>query len=388
MERDALWRILSARDKALDEMRADAGKAGEVASARQLASRVAELEVVNQRAAAEVAAKEQVIVELHRALKGYRAAFFFVRPLLPVLRVLANVMNLFMPKLGKLYHHPPMPLALPRAVPPEPSPEWPSIALVTPSFQQAAFIERTLLSVLDQRYPRLEYFVQDGGSSDGTVDVLKRQEQRLSGWQSEADKGQSHAINLGFARTSGEIMAWLNSDDLLLPGALAQVAAYFAAHPEVDVVYGHRVLIDEQDREIGRWVLPAHDNEVLSWADFVPQETMFWRRSLWDKVGGIDENFRFAMDWDLLLRFRDAGARMVRLPHFLGAFRIHEAQKTSAAINDVGRREMALLRRRVLEREVEWREIRRAIVPYLIRHLVHDWAFRLRRRLGHYDQRV
>jgi GT2 family glycosyltransferase len=115
---------------------------------------------------------------------------------------------------------------------------------------------------------------------------------------------------------------------------------------------------------------------------------MFWRRSLWDKVGGIDENFRFAMDWDLLLRFRDAGARMVRLPHFLGAFRIHEAQKTSAAINDVGRREMALLRRRVLEREVEWREIRRAIVPYLIRHLVHDWAFRLRRRLGHYDQRV
>lgn len=177
-------------------------------------------------------------------------------------------------------------------------------------------------------------------------------------------------------------MAWLNSDDLLLPGALNVVGEYFASHPEVDLVYGHRILIDEEGAEIGRWVLPPHSDKALSWADFIPQETLFWRRSLWDRVGGIDESFRFAMDWDLLLRFRDAGARMVRLPHFLGAFRIHGAQKTSAQINEIGMREMEILRKRVHGREVSTTEIRFALLPYLARHVVHDLAYRVRRRLA------
>ena len=143
------------------------------------------------------------------------------------------------------------------------------------------------------------------------------------------------------------------------------------------------LLLDEEDREIGRWVLPAHSNDVLSWADFVPQETLFWRRSTWEKAGGrIDEKFRFAMDWDLLLRFRKVGARMVRLPHFLGAFRIHEAQKTSATINEIGQVEMARLRLRELGREVDHHEIRRALVPYLLAHVINDLRFRIHRRLG------
>ena len=176
-------------------------------------------------------------------------------------------------------------------------------------------------------------------------------------------------------------MAWLNSDDLFLPGALAYVADYFLRHPDVDVVYGHRVLIDEQNGEIGRWILPRHDDAALLWADFIPQETLFWRRTLWDRAGGkIDETFRFAMDWDLLLRFRKLGARMVRLPCFIGAFRIHGAQKTSAAIHDVGMQEMQKLRFRELGRDVTQADIRRALVPYLMRHAGCDVLMRIKKR--------
>jgi hypothetical protein len=179
-------------------------------------------------------------------------------------------------------------------------------------------------------------------------------------------------------------MAWLNSDDLLLPGALAHVAQFFNEHPDVDVVYGHRILIDENDQEVGRWLLPKHDNAVLSWADYVPQETLFWRRRIWDKVGGrVDESFRFAMDWDLLVRFREAGARFHRLPRFLGAFRVHAQQKTSAAISDIGHVEMARIRKRTLGRDTTSVEIRKAILPYLMRQVVADLGYRIRNKLGY-----
>jgi len=331
-----------------------------------------------------LAAKERVITELRAALNAHHATFTRLQPLMPLLRLAGGVGGLLFPKLGRLAHHEPLPIKLPkRRVWPAGEPA-PSVALVTPSLRQAHFLEATLQSVLDQCYPSLEYVVQDGGSTDGTIDVLRRYDHRLHGWVSAPDRGQSHAINLGFSQTTGEIMGWLNSDDLLLPGALAVVADYFAKHPKVDVVYGHRVLIDRDGYEIGRWVMPGHCDKVLSWADFVPQETLFWRRSLWDMVGGVDETFQFAMDWDLLLRFRDAGARMVRLPHFLGAFRIHDAQKSCTQINDVGMGEMDRLRQRVLGRTVTRSEIRSALLPYLVQHIGHDLAFRVRRRMGAY----
>ena len=111
---------------------------------------------------------------------------------------------------------------------------------------------------------------------------------------------------------------------MLLPGALHYVAGFFLDHPEVDVLYGHRVLIDEENREIGRWVLPAHDERTLRWADYVPQETLFWRRRVWEEVGAcFDESYRFAVDWDFLLRLQRIGARFARVPRFLGAFRVH-----------------------------------------------------------------
>jgi len=237
--------------------------------------------------------------------------------------------------------------------------------------------------VLEQNYPNLEYHVQDGGSEDGTLEIIQRHAHRLAGWESRSDSGQSQAINLGFAHTSGEIMAWLNSDDILLPGALHCVVDFFNRNPDVDVIYGHRLLIDENDKLIGRWILPAHNDKILSWADYVPQETLFWRRSIWEKVGGrIDESFRFAMDWDLLLRFRDAGARFARVPRFLGGFRIHPHQKTSAAISEIGFQEMDRLRERALGRVPTHLEVRRAVAPYLLRHLACEVGWRIRGTLG------
>ena len=174
-------------------------------------------------------------------------------------------------------------------------------------------------------------------------------------------------------------MAFLNSDDLLLPGSLHYVARYFERHPEVDAVYGHRVMVDENDMEIGRWVMPPHDDEVLSWADFVPQETLFWRRGIWERAGGrMDQEWPFALDWDLLLRLRDAGANTERLPRFLGAFRIHEAQKTSAIMDTQGQKEAEALRRRIHGRDVTRPEITEAVRPYLRRHHVRQKLYRMR----------
>jgi glycosyltransferase involved in cell wall biosynthesis len=282
-------------------------------------------------------------------------------------------------RLGLLRAHPPRPMKLPQHYCQTlPCVDGPAIAVVTPSYNQAGFLRRTLRSVLDQNYPRLEFIVQDGGSTDDSAATLRAHERWLTGWESSPDRGQAHAINLGFARTTGEIMAYLNSDDLLLPGALHYVGRFFADHPDVDVVYGHRVIIDENDWEVSRWVLPRHDDAVLTWADFVPQETLFWRRPLWDKVGGaLDESFQFAMDWDLLLRFRDAGARFVRLPRFLGAFRVHAVQKTMTQLAGVGEREMARLRRRCHGRDVTPPEIRRSIRGYLLRHAIYNRLYQL-----------
>lgn len=339
--------------------------------------------------------KEAVILKLHadltelRALEREQAAELqrFYRtygswiPFQGVWRLLFRASQILRPRLGWLQQYAPRPLT---SEPLKSRPalnRYPTISIVTPSYGQGEFIEQTLRSVLDQNYPALEYYVQDGGSKDNTLEVLQRYADRIDGWESAKDNGQSHAINLGMVKTSGEIMAWLNSDDLLMPGALARVAEFFEQHPEVDVVYGNRLICDEHGDEIGRWLMPSHDDDVLSWADFVPQETMFWRRRIWEKAGGrIDDSFRFAMDWDLLVRFRQAGAKFAHIPEFLGVFRVHSQQKTSAVIHDVGIKEMNRIRERVLGRIPTRREIRKAVRPFLIRHLIVDLCYRLKRK--------
>ena len=169
------------------------------------------------------------------------------------------------PRLNQLRQYPPRAVAADNgasATAGDPA-SLPTFALVTPSYKQGAFIRATIDSVLGQGYPKLRYVVMDGGSADATLDILASYGDRLD-WWSGPDLGQADAINNGFERVSGEIMGWVNIDDLLLPGTLAFVARFFRDHPEIDLIYGHRIIIDEQGQEIGRWVLPRHDPAALA----------------------------------------------------------------------------------------------------------------------------
>lgn len=242
---------------------------------------------------------------------------------------------------GDFAQHAPRPMTPERF--PRPSqakPEaLPRFVIVTPSYNQADFLEATMRSVLDQTGVRIDYIVMDGGSTDGSVDIIAQHAPRLAHHTSGPDGGQSAAIAAGLARAScgpDDVMAYLNSDDLYMPGALRFVAEYMARHPEIDAVYGHRVIIDETGLETGRWFTHRHNATITLRVDLVPQETLFWRKRIYDKVQGIDPAFRFAMDWDLITRFISAGARMVRLPWFLGAFRVHSTSKTSTLWESVG----------------------------------------------------
>ncbi len=279
---------------------------------------------------------------------------------------------------GKLAQYAPRPLALEKFPRPRMAArKLPTIAIVTPSYMQGPFIEQTIRSVVEQGYPKLRYAVQDAASTDETVEVLKKLSPQITSWVSEPDTGQARAVVSGFEKISGDIMAWLNSDDLLMPGALHFIGEYFRKHPDVDALYGHRVIINEHGREVARWVLPKYEQNLLRSIDFVPQETLFWRKSLWEKVGGINPQFRFALDWDLLLRFQNAGAKIVRVPYFLGCFRVHTLQKTSAQMESVGSDEINHLRAITADALTDPMEIEK-----LTRKMIHqsafcDWLLRL-----------
>lgn len=279
------------------------------------------------------------------------------------------------PKLWTYEQYPARPLELPARYHAGTSSGRLQVAIVTPSFQHARFLPATIDSVLRQDYPHLRYIVQDGASSDGTWDILASYGPALQ-WNSEPDNGQACAINRGFARVSGDVMAWLNSDDILLPGAVKHVVDVFEKNPDVDVVYGHRIYIDTQNRDIGRCILPPHASEPLRWADYIPQETMFWRRRVWEAIGPLDESFHYALDWDFILRAQAAGFRFKRLNLFLGGFRVHPAQKTTA-LKTVGDEEVARLHLRHLGVIPSASEIRRNIKPFLKQHVLYDQLYRL-----------
>jgi glycosyltransferase involved in cell wall biosynthesis/SAM-dependent methyltransferase len=242
---------------------------------------------------------------------------------------------------------------------------WPKISIVTPSYNQGKYIVRTVRSVLLQRYPDLEYIVMDGGSTDDTLERLSPYLDQFSYFVSEPDNGQADAIANGFARSSGEIMAYLNSDDLLAPDALHFVAKFFRDHPTIDWIYSHRCTVDDDDRVIWYWILPPHRNFLMRRWDYIPQETCFWRRSLFEKVGNIDRSYKFAMDYDLFVRFMNIG-RGRRLNRFLGAFRDHNSSKTKQLLQTVGAREMLRVRRKF--------RIRAAITDGPVGLLLGNWV--------------
>lgn len=205
---------------------------------------------------------------------------------------------------------------------------WPLISVVTCSFEQGRYLEHAMRSVLEQDYPHLEYIVVDGGSADGSADIIKRYRHALAYWVSEPDRGQTEALVKGFARATGEIHGWLCSDDLLLPGALDAVAGFFREHPEVMAVYGDAVWIDAE----GRFLRPKKEmgfNRFVFLHDhnYVPQPSMFWRRALYEAAGGLDPSFELAMDADLWERFSEH-TRIAHIPRYLSCMRSYPQQKT------------------------------------------------------------
>lgn len=206
---------------------------------------------------------------------------------------------------------------------------WPRITVVTPSYQQGRFLEATMDSVLDQGYPNLEYIVVDGGSTDGSLSLLHRYEERLAWWISEPDRGQAHAINKGFARGTGEILGWLNSDDLLLPGSLHRIANAFRRRPSTSAVAGLRRRIDVEGHAHGSWIRDLPTKAHLRHYCCLAQETVYWRRSVWEKLGPLDETLHYALDYEYWLRMVHNGFAFTWLPHYLGALREHPETKTA-----------------------------------------------------------
>ena len=214
----------------------------------------------------------------------------------------------------------------------------PRISIVTPSLNQAAFLPRTLESVLSQVGDfDLEYVVQDGGSTDGSAELLRRYEaERRISLRVEKDSGQSDAINRGLRRTTGDLVGWVNSDDLLLPGTLARVAAAFAASPEAAWLHGGCEIVDEQDRPIRRWITAYKDwrcrhysRRALLVENFVSQMTVFWRRSAMERVGLLDESLRYTFDYEYWLRLSALGDPLF-LPGRIAAFRWYTSSKSGA----------------------------------------------------------
>jgi len=205
--------------------------------------------------------------------------------------------------------------------------ELPLVTIVTPSLNQAPFLEEAMLSVLRQDYPALEYIVVDGGSTDGSVEIIRRYQDRLAYWVSEPDAGQSNAINKGLAHGTGTILAWLNADDLLAPSAVNIAVCFLESEPDVGLVYGDRVEIDATGNTIGYLRCPPHDPEMFRKDVTLPQETVFFRREVFKAAGGLDESLHFAMDLDLWCGIAGV-ARMRHIPAFLARFRRHEQSKS------------------------------------------------------------
>lgn len=254
-------------------------------------------------------------------------------------------------------------------------PAPPLVSIVTPSFNQAPYLEAAIRSVLEQDHPKVEYLVIDGGSTDGSVDVIKKFAPRLAYWVSEPDRGQTDAINKGFARAAGKYLAWLNADDRLLPVAVKEAVDYLEAHPEVGMVYGDADYIDSRGRVIGRFPAAQTDHAALRRGYVhIPQQASFWRRDLWRRVGPLDGSFTFAMDYDLWVRLAEI-TELKYLPRLWAQFRLHEDSKTLQ--NDQRAWDEML--------KVHWREsgswFSVIVAKYWLRRLVAPFIHARRRRM-------
>jgi glycosyltransferase involved in cell wall biosynthesis len=229
----------------------------------------------------------------------------------------------------------------------------PKISLITPSFNQVRFIEATFESVFRQNYPNLEYIVMDGGSTDGTVDIIKRYSDRFAYWVSESDRGQTDALVKGFDRATGDIFCWLCSDDILEPNTLHEVAQFFQSNADAQFVYGDTIWIDDYDRLI-KYRKETNFNQFIFLYEhnFIPQPSAFWRRDLYKQVGGLNPTFNMAMDTDMWMRC----AQVTELHHvrrYWSRMRLYAEQKTQR-LKSTTPQEDQKIRQRYYGDEPDW----------------------------------
>jgi glycosyltransferase involved in cell wall biosynthesis len=256
----------------------------------------------------------------------------------------------------------------------------PLVSIVTPSYNQARFLEETIRSVLEQDYPHIEYLIVDGGSTDDSLEIIQRYADRLAWWVSERDQGQTDAINKGFARARGEIFAWLNSDDTYAPGAISQAVAFLLSHPQAGMVYGDANLIDENGRVIGKFPARQTDYRRLKRGYVhIPQQASFFRASLWKQVGPLDPTFYFAMDYDLWVRIARL-APLYYVPSLWANFRLHDTGKSVVA-DDRCWPEMLRVHWREGGSWFSWLVLKAKLRPLVYAWLPLRWRLWLRRML-------
>ena len=254
--------------------------------------------------------------------------------------------------------------------------ENPKVSIITPSFNQGRYLEASIQSVLNQDYPNIEYIIVDGGSKDESVEIIRKYEDKLHWWVSEKDRGHADALNKGFSHATGEILAWLNSDDIYHPGAVSEAVALLKEHPDVGMVYGDANLIDDESNLIGK--VPSKQTsykQMLRGSVHIPQATTFFRTDLYRQIGPLSLTLFFAFDYDLWVRLAKI-SKLLYIPRTWADFRIHQSGKT--VVND-DRCYPDMLK--VHQREVggwfSWLRLRAAA-----RRLVYAWLpWKLRVRL-------
>jgi glycosyltransferase involved in cell wall biosynthesis len=223
--------------------------------------------------------------------------------------------------------------------------EYPKISIITPSYNQGQFIEETIRSVVCQDYPNIEYIIIDGGSKDNSVEIIHKYEKYLHYWISEPDSGQTHAINKGLSRATGDIIAYLNSDDIYLPETFKKVEAFFQENPDIDMVYGNVLFIDEKSNVLYKIERePLVLKEFYGCNFFIPQPTVFLRRKIVEKCGFFDETLNLAMDLDYWMRISFNG-NISYLPELLAGARIYPSAKSSAYSTDYLEEKLRILKK-------------------------------------------
>lgn len=226
---------------------------------------------------------------------------------------------------------------------------WPLVSLVTPSFNQASYLEYSILSVVNQGYPNLEYWVNDGGSTDSSLDIIQKYSRHLTGWKSQPDSGQTEAINQAWRAARGKYIGWLNSDDMLTPGSLAAGVTYLEQNPDIDVVYGDLYIIDDLGRLIERYEYDPFDlAKMLFREQDIPQPGTLLRREVLQDCGLLDTNLHYLMDLEYWQRIGLAGKRLGYNPQPLALFRVYDDSKTQAG-SARAVEERKLLAQKVLE---------------------------------------